>query len=216
VRLGTGHYLCFSWQKINTSPSLKFHIVCTCSFFGDTICLLTNRKVTLIDSHFGFTYMYDCWHCFLFFNIWVNNALEMTINFYYPTLELFCFSFTQPFTHSQNFVYPTLFFSVPINNDRSLIWTSGLARLPRPRLKEARSRLPGCKFLHINTHKRASPFTGMKIQRYRRELFLTTVKTMSKQLNCPGKRDEIFSNKHKRKSSRLPGCLAKRASSPSI
>ena len=125
----------------------------------------------------------------------------MTINFYYPTLELFCFSFTQPFTHSQNFVYPTLFFSVPINNDRSLIWTSGLARL-----KEARSRLHGWKFLHINTHKRASPFT--EVQRYRRKLFLTTVKTMSKQLN--------FSNKHKRNPSRLPGCLAKRASSASI
>jgi hypothetical protein len=47
----------------------------------------------------------------------VSHALEMTINFYYPTLELFSFSFTQ------NFVYPTLFSSVPlpaINNDRSL------------------------------------------------------------------------------------------------
>jgi hypothetical protein len=35
--------------------SLKFHVVCTCTFFGDTICLLTNQKiikiVTLIDSH---------------------------------------------------------------------------------------------------------------------------------------------------------------------
>jgi hypothetical protein len=43
--------------------SLQFHIVCTCSFFGDTICLLTNRKmikiVTLIDSHIVLTY--DCW-----------------------------------------------------------------------------------------------------------------------------------------------------------
>jgi hypothetical protein len=29
-----------------------------------------------------------------------------------------------------------------------------LARLPRSRLKEARYRLPGWKFLHINTHKR--------------------------------------------------------------
>jgi hypothetical protein len=25
--------------------SLKFHVVCTCTFFGDTICLLTNRKM---------------------------------------------------------------------------------------------------------------------------------------------------------------------------
>ena len=44
--------------------------------------------------------------------------------------------------------------------------------------------------------------TGMEVspykhvQRYRRKLFLTTVKSMSKQQNCPGKRDEIFSYKH--------------------
>jgi hypothetical protein len=78
-------------------------------------------------------------------HFWVSHALEMAINFYYPTLELFCFSFTQPFTHyerhkfislgylvlpslnkaftyllTQNFVYPTLFSSVPppaINNE---------------------------------------------------------------------------------------------------
>ena len=86
-------------------------------------------------------------------------------------------------------------------NYRAFIWTSGLARLPRSRLKEARSRLPGWKFLHINTHKRASPVAGMKVQRYRRKLFLTTVKSMSKQENWPGKRDEIFSYKHKRNSS---------------
>jgi hypothetical protein len=61
---------------------------------------------------------------------------------------------------------------------RAFIWTSGLARLPRSRLKEARSRLPGWKFLHINTHKRASPVAGMKVQRYRRKLFLKTVKTI--------------------------------------
>jgi hypothetical protein len=29
----------------------------------------------------------------------MSDALEMTTNFYYPTLELFGFSFTQPFTH---------------------------------------------------------------------------------------------------------------------
>jgi hypothetical protein len=37
------------------SCSLKFHVVCTCTFFGDAICPPTNRKmieiVTLIDSH---------------------------------------------------------------------------------------------------------------------------------------------------------------------
>jgi hypothetical protein len=35
---------------------------------------------------------------------------------------------------------------------------------------------------------------------------------LSKQQNCPSKQDEIFSYKHKRNSSRLPGCLAKWAS----
>jgi hypothetical protein len=34
-------------------------------------------------------------------NISVSHALEMTIIFYYPTLELFCFLFTQPFTYSK-------------------------------------------------------------------------------------------------------------------
>jgi hypothetical protein len=42
--------------------SLKFHVVCTCTFLGDTICLLTNRKiikiVTLIDLYIVLTY--DC------------------------------------------------------------------------------------------------------------------------------------------------------------
>jgi hypothetical protein len=82
--------------------SLTFHVVCTCTFFGDTICLLTNPENYQDSDSDWFTYcidIYDCWHCFLVFNIWVSHALEMTINFYYPTLELFCFSFTQPFTY---------------------------------------------------------------------------------------------------------------------
>ena len=37
--------------------------------------------------------------------------------------------------------------------------------------------LPGWKFLHINTHKQASLVAGMKVQRYCRKLFFTTVKT---------------------------------------
>jgi hypothetical protein len=105
--------------------NLKFHVVCTCTFFGDTICLLTNRKmikITLIDLHIVLTY-----DCFLVFNISVSRALEMTLNFYYPTLELFCLSFTHSYDLpnlllTQNFVYPTLFSSAPppaINNDRS-------------------------------------------------------------------------------------------------
>ena len=62
-----------------------------------------------------FRYCMDIWLLTLLFdipNIWVSHALEMTINFYYATLELFCFSFTQPIT--QNFVYPTLFSSIPL------------------------------------------------------------------------------------------------------
>jgi hypothetical protein len=100
--------------------NLKFHVVCTCTFFGGTICLLTNRKtikMTPIDLHIVLTY-----DCFLVFNISVSHALEMTLNFYYPTLELFCLSFTQPFTHSKFCLpNPFLFGATPaINNDRSL------------------------------------------------------------------------------------------------
>ena len=108
---------------------LKFHVVCTCTFFGDTICLLTNRKMIkivtlidwlidwLIDLHIVLTY-----DCFLVSNIWASHALEMTINFYYPNLELFCFSFTQSFTHSKLCLpNPFLFGDTPppdINNDQ--------------------------------------------------------------------------------------------------
>jgi hypothetical protein len=66
------------------------------------------------------------------------------------------------------------------------IWTSGLARLPISRLKEARSHLPGWKFLHINTHKRTSLVAGMKVQRYSRKLFL-----LSFQLKCSSNIDSI-------------------------
>ena len=47
-------------------------------------------------------------------NISVSHALEMTINLYYPTLELFCFSFTQPFTYSKySLPNPFLFVATP-------------------------------------------------------------------------------------------------------
>jgi hypothetical protein len=107
-----------------------------CTFFRDTICLLTDRKmikiVTLIDVHIVLTY--DCWHCFLVFNIWVSRALEMTIHFYYPTLELFCFSFTQPFTHSRlclpnPFLFGTTWPSA-IPNDRSLSFIVYIQTVP--------------------------------------------------------------------------------------
>jgi hypothetical protein len=62
---------------------------------------------------FNIVSTYDCWHCFLVFDIWASQSSEMTINFYNPTLELFCFSFTKLLL-IQNFVYPTLFSSVPL------------------------------------------------------------------------------------------------------
>jgi hypothetical protein len=87
--------------------SLKFHIVCTCTFFGDTICPLINRKtikiVTLIDLHIVLTY--DCWHRFLVFNIWVSRASEMTINLVF----IYMYS-TQPFTHSKFYLSNSFLF----------------------------------------------------------------------------------------------------------
>ena len=42
---------------------LKFHVVRICSFFGDTICFLTNQKTIKIVNLILSTY--DCWHSFL-------------------------------------------------------------------------------------------------------------------------------------------------------
>jgi hypothetical protein len=82
--------------------SLKFHVVCTCTFFGNTICLLSKWFIYCIDKC-------HCRHCFSVNNILtVSHVFEMTIHFYYPTLELFCFSLTQPFTYSK-FCLPNLF-----------------------------------------------------------------------------------------------------------
>jgi hypothetical protein len=91
--------------------SLKFHVVCTCTFFGNTICFVKMIKiVTLIDSHIVLTN--DCWrHCFSVNNILtVSHVFEMTIHFYlipnpwvvlffiYPTFYLLKILFTQPFS----------------------------------------------------------------------------------------------------------------------
>jgi hypothetical protein len=55
------------WQFFSIFCSLMFHVVCTCTFFWDNICLLTNRKMikimTLVDLHTVLTY--DCWPCSL-------------------------------------------------------------------------------------------------------------------------------------------------------
>jgi hypothetical protein len=86
--------------------SLKFHVVCTCTFFGDTICLLINRKMVkiVIDLHVVLTY--DCW-CF-------DTCFGDDNKFLLPNpIKLFCFSFTCNLLLNQNFVYPTLFSSVP-------------------------------------------------------------------------------------------------------
>jgi hypothetical protein len=56
------------------------------------------KIVNLIDLHIVLTY--DCWHYFLVFNISVNRALEMTIHFYYPTLNPWVVLF---------FIYPTFY-----------------------------------------------------------------------------------------------------------
>jgi hypothetical protein len=67
---------------------------------------------SLINSHIVLTY--DCWHCFSVSNISLSHALEMTIHFYSPTLELFCFTFTQPFTYSKFCLpNPSLFGATP-------------------------------------------------------------------------------------------------------
>jgi hypothetical protein len=103
--------------------SLKFHVFCTSVHFGDSIFPHDKSENDQdIDSGW-FTYSisltYDCWHCFLVFNIWVRHALEMTIILYYPILELFCFSNTQPFTETYSkfcLPNPFLFGATPRHN----------------------------------------------------------------------------------------------------
>jgi hypothetical protein len=65
------------------------------------------------DSDLHIVLTYDCWHCVLVFNIWVSQALEMTIHFFTQPFALFCFSFIPNLLLTRNFVYPTLFSSVP-------------------------------------------------------------------------------------------------------
>jgi hypothetical protein len=86
------------------------------------VILITVYRNALIDSHILFTY--DCWHilllslqylsesCFGNDNIFILPNPWVVVFFHLPNLLL-----------TQNFVYPTLFSSVPppaINNDRSL------------------------------------------------------------------------------------------------
>ena len=87
----------------------------------------------------------------------------------------------------------------------AFIWTTGMARLPRSRFREVRSRLPGWKFLYRDESSKI-PQQG---------IFNNCQNNISVK-NCPGKRDEIFSYRRKGNSYHLPGCLAKRASTASI
>jgi hypothetical protein len=94
--------------------SLKFHVVCTCTFFGDTICLLTNPENGQdIDSDW-FTYCIDIWLLTLLFSLqylsescFGNDNTFLSPN---PWVVLF-------------FIYPT-FYSLRchalINNDHAL------------------------------------------------------------------------------------------------
>ena len=75
-------------------------------------------------------------------------------------------------------------------------------RLQRSRLKEARSRLPGWKFLHINTRKRASPVAGMKVQRYRRHPAYQTVS-----LNGPARLPYKQTLSHNEPTKTVKNCL---------
>jgi hypothetical protein len=89
--------------------SLMFHVVCTCIFFGDTVCLVTNRKMikTVTD---WFTYCIDIWLLILLYSLQYlsESCFGNDSTFLFPNFEWFCFSFptfyslkilfTQPFS----------------------------------------------------------------------------------------------------------------------
>jgi hypothetical protein len=80
-------------------------------FFGDTICLLTNRKMTkiatLIDLHIVLTY--DCMLTLLFSLRYLNESCFENDNTFLFIRPLSCFVFhLSNLLLTQNFVYPTL------------------------------------------------------------------------------------------------------------
>ena len=100
-----------SIKKINTHPWPKF---CKRVPFSCHTCLsvqlLWREFDNCLETLFAFGHInvedsdsdwftYCIGICFLVFNIWMSHTMEMTTNFYYPTLGWFCFPFTQPFTH---------------------------------------------------------------------------------------------------------------------
>jgi hypothetical protein len=71
--------------------SLKFHVVRTCSVFGDSICVLTNDQ----DSDW-FTYCIDIWLMTLLKSLLPNPWVVLF--FIYPTFYSLKILFSQPFS----------------------------------------------------------------------------------------------------------------------
>ena len=86
------------------------------TFFGNTP-FSSWLKIKIVTR---FTYRIDIWLLTLLLSLqYLSESCMLWINFYYPTLELFCFSFTHcNLFPTQSFVYPAPF--SPAINDRSL------------------------------------------------------------------------------------------------
>jgi hypothetical protein len=81
-----------------------FHVVCTCTLFGDTICLLTN-----------WTYCIHIWLLTLLFSLQylIEPCVGNDNTFLSPNHRVRFFSFTQPFTHSKFRLPNASLFSAP-------------------------------------------------------------------------------------------------------
>jgi hypothetical protein len=118
------HYITFTilvretWNDYPIFCNLKFHAVYTCTFFRDTICLSTKGKmikiVTLIDLHI--TYCIYIWLLTLLFSLqYLSESCFGNDNTFIlpnPWVVLF-FIYPTFYSITKNFVYPTLFSSVP-------------------------------------------------------------------------------------------------------
>ena len=97
--------------------SIKYILLHTCMCVWEHACLAAWHWLMVMISLESLSLVSNISvKCLLYF------SLEMTINFYYPTLEFFFFHLPNLLL-TQNLVYPTLFSSVPppaINNERSL------------------------------------------------------------------------------------------------
>jgi hypothetical protein len=95
--------------------SLKFHVVCTCTFFGDTICLLTKSENDQDSDSDWFTYCIDIWLLTLLFSLQYlsESRFGNDTKFLLPNPWVVLFFIYPTFLLTQNVVYPTLFCSVP-------------------------------------------------------------------------------------------------------